>query len=95
MQAFVDRFRFKASKARQAQSRLKAIERMELISAVQSESAFQFKFKTPKPCQNPIIAIHEASVGYDNRIILEKLNLRISPKDRIGILGQMVQVNLL
>lgn len=87
LQSFVNRFRAKATKARQAQSRLKAIERMDLVCAVQAESVFQFEFKQPEQCPNPLIALHKASIVYDDRIILSHLNLSISPKDRIAILG--------
>ncbi|TAK75444.1 MAG: ATP-binding cassette domain-containing protein [Gammaproteobacteria bacterium] len=87
MQDFVNRFRAKASKARQAQSRLKAIERMELICAVQAESSFQFSFKSPKQCPNPLIQLEKAGIRYDDKIILSHLNLSIAPKERIGIVG--------
>lgn len=87
LQSFVNRFRAKATKARQAQSRMKAIERLELISAVQVDSPFQFQFKEPKTCPNPLICLEDASVGYGNKIILKGIHLSIAPKDRIGILG--------
>ncbi len=87
LQSFVDRFKAKASKAKQAQSRMKAIERMELVSAVQMESPFQFQFKEPSQCPNPLIYLDDASVGYGERIVLSDLNFSISPKDRIGLLG--------
>lgn len=87
MHSFVERFRYKASKARQAQSRLKAIERMEIVSAVQTESPFQFSFKSPKHAPNPLLAIDQATIAYDKRIILRDIHLTIAPKDRIAILG--------
>lgn len=87
LQSFVDRFRAKASKARQAQSRLKAIERMEVISAVQLDSPFQFHFKPPKTCPNPLIRLEHASIAYGEKQVLDHLNFSIGPKDRIGILG--------
>ena len=87
MHAFVDRFRYKASKARQAQSRLKAIERMELVCAVQSESPFQFQFKKSTQCPNPLIHLEDASIAYDEKTILHHLNFSIKPKDRIAIIG--------
>lgn len=87
MQSFVDRFRYKASKARQAQSRLKAIERMEVVCAVQSETPFHFAFQPPKQCPNPLITLDHVKVGYGEHIVLRQLNLSLSPKDRIGILG--------
>lgn len=87
LQSFVDRFRAKATKARQAQSRLKAIERMDLICAVQTESAFQFEFKRPEQCPNPLLTLERASVAYGDKTILSHLNLSITPKERIAILG--------
>lgn len=87
MQSFVDRFRYKASKARQAQSRLKAIERMDLVCAVQTESPFQFEFKTPSQCPNPLITLEKVNVGYGEKVILNHINLSIKPKERIAILG--------
>ncbi len=87
MQSFVERFRYKASKAKQAQSRLKAIERMELVSAVQSESQFHFEFKTPTHCPHPLLTVDEAEIAYGDHIVLKHLDLSISPKERIGILG--------
>jgi ATP-binding cassette subfamily F protein 3 len=87
MHDFVERFRYKASKARQAQSRLKAIERLELVSAVQSESPFQFKFHSPENIPNPLISLNHVDVGYGDRTILSNLNFSITPKDRIAILG--------
>jgi ATP-binding cassette, subfamily F, member 3 len=87
MQDFVTRFRAKASKARQAQSRIKALEHMEILSAVQADSIFQFAFKEPSKCPNPLISLDQASVGYENNIILEQLNFSIAPTDRIALLG--------
>jgi ATP-binding cassette subfamily F protein 3 len=87
MRDFVERFRYKASKARQAQSRLKAIERMELVSAVQSESPFEFSFHSPDNIPNPLLTLNHVDVGYGERIILKNLNFSITPKDRIAILG--------
>ncbi|HEX4044081.1 MAG TPA: ATP-binding cassette domain-containing protein [Gammaproteobacteria bacterium] len=87
MQEFVERFRYKASKARQAQSRLKAIERMEVVCAVQSESPFQFQFVPPKQCPNPLLTLEHASIAYGDKTILTNINLSITPKDRIAVLG--------
>jgi ATP-binding cassette subfamily F protein 3 len=90
MQAFVDRFRYKASKARQAQSRLKAIERMQPIADVIEDRVVPFHFPTPtKSFGNPIIRLDEAQAGYvPGRPVLRDLNLRIDQDDRIGLLGQ-------
>lgn len=87
MQSYIDRFRYKASKARQAQSRLKAIERMDLVCAVQSDSPFQFSFKTPKDCANPLIDLQTIDIGYGDKTILHGVNLSLAPKERIAILG--------
>lgn len=87
MQDFVNRFKAKASKARQAQSRLKAIEKIELVAAVQTESPFQFEFKTPAACPNPLLQLTDASVAYGDHVVLKDLSVSIQPKDRIAILG--------
>ncbi|HTM63286.1 MAG TPA: ATP-binding cassette domain-containing protein [Gammaproteobacteria bacterium] len=87
MRDFVERFRYKATKARQAQSRLKAIERIELVSAVQSETPFSFGFPDPGNIPNPLLTLNHADVGYGERVIIKNLNFSITPKDRIAILG--------
>jgi ATP-binding cassette subfamily F protein 3 len=89
MQAFVDRFRAKASKARQAQSRLRMLEKMEPIAAMADDSILPFSFPEPaKPIAPPIIQLEEASVGYVEGVpVLKKLNLRVDDDDRIGLLG--------
>ncbi|MEZ5922925.1 MAG: ABC-F family ATP-binding cassette domain-containing protein [Hyphomicrobiaceae bacterium] len=90
MQAFVDRFRYKASKARQAQSRLKAIERMQPIAEAVEDRVVPFHFPAPgKGFGNPIIRLDDAQAGYATaRPVLRDLNLRIDQDDRIGLLGQ-------
>jgi ATP-binding cassette, subfamily F, member 3 len=87
LQSFIDRFRAKASKSKQAQSRLKAIARLELINAVHQESAFQFHFKQPEAAPNPLLRLENIAVGYDHNILVENANLTIAPKDRMAILG--------
>ncbi|MCW2285110.1 ATP-binding cassette subfamily F protein 3 [Rhodoblastus acidophilus] len=88
LQAFVDRFRAKATKARQAQSRLKMLEKMEQVSAVVDDEVLPFNFPSPeKPLSPPLIALEGVSVGYDDRVILQKLNLTLADDDRIGLLG--------
>jgi ATP-binding cassette subfamily F protein 3 len=84
---FIDRFRYKATKARQAQSRMKALDSMEIVSAVQMNSPFQFHFKEPKNTPTPLFALDDVSIGYNGNIILKNLNFSIAPKDRIGLLG--------
>jgi ATP-binding cassette subfamily F protein 3 len=87
MQAFVDRFRAKASKARQAQSRLKALERLPQIEAIVEDAPTRFAFPEPAPLAPPILAMERVSVGYDGRPVLRGLNLRIDMDDRIALLG--------
>lgn len=89
MQSFVDRFKAKASKARQAQSRIKALAKMEPIAAVLEERVLPFNFPAPeKPLASPIIRLEEASVGYSpDKPVLKNLELRIDQDDRIALLG--------
>lgn len=89
MEAFVERFRAKATKARQAQSRLKALERMRPLAAVVEESVSPFSFEAPdKRAASPIIRMEGVSVGYAaDRPILSRLDLRIDTEDRIALLG--------
>lgn len=87
MQSYVDRFRYKASKARQAQSRLKMLEKMTPISVEQQNQVARFKFPEPAQLSSPIIALDSVSVGYDGPPILKELNLRIDQDDRIALLG--------
>lgn len=87
LQAFVDRFRAKATKARQAQSRLKALERMERIAPAHVDSPFSFQFKTPAKLPHPLLGLERVSMGYDADPILKQVNLVISPGTRLGLLG--------
>lgn len=87
MQAFVDRFKAKASKARQAQSRMKALARLSPIEAAVREPEVTFRFPDPDELAPPLIALDQVSVGYDGKPILRKLDLRIDPDDRIALLG--------
>ncbi|MEJ8573359.1 ABC-F family ATP-binding cassette domain-containing protein [Microbaculum marinum] len=88
MQAFVDRFRYKASKARQAQSRLKALAKLQPISAIVDGSTVPFRFPSPeKPLASPIVQLDGAAVGYGGEPVLRDLNLRLDHDDRIGLLG--------
>ncbi|MFT5065143.1 MAG: ATP-binding cassette subfamily F protein 3, partial [Reinekea sp.] len=88
LQAFVDRFKAKASKAKQAQSRVKALEKMETIRAPEDVARTVFTFPKPEELSPPIIATESASVGYGETIILRDLNLRIDQDDRIALLGR-------
>src|SRR5690606_19055992 len=88
LMAFVDRFRAKASKARQAQSRLKRLEKMEPIAPVAEEEALPFDLPGPaRPLSPPLVAMEGVGVGYDGRLVLDRLNLTILPDDRIALLG--------
>ncbi len=89
MEAYVNRFRAQANKARQAQSRLKALARLQPIAAIVDEHVAPFVFEAPeKPMAPPLLRLDEASVGYEpGKAILTDLDLRIDPDDRIGLLG--------
>ncbi|WP_376096690.1 ABC-F family ATP-binding cassette domain-containing protein [Roseomonas sp. CCTCC AB2023176] len=87
MQAFVDRFRAKASKARQAQSRLKALERLPPMVAVAEDHVTRFEFPEPPEVAPPILTTFKASVGYGNHVVLRGLDLRLDQDDRIALLG--------
>ncbi|TPE52969.1 ABC-F family ATP-binding cassette domain-containing protein [Amaricoccus solimangrovi] len=87
MQSFVDRFRAKASKARQAQSRMKALERMKPIAAVVEDNVTGFNFPTPEELSPPIIRLEDVAIGYGERAVLAGLDLRIDQDDRIALLG--------
>ncbi|WP_095589134.1 ABC-F family ATP-binding cassette domain-containing protein [Actibacterium ureilyticum] len=88
LQSFVDRFKAKASKAKQAQSRVKMLEKMTPITAPEDAARVVFTFPTPEELSPPIIALESASVGYDGKPVLGHLNLRIDQDDRIALLGK-------
>ncbi len=88
MQSYVDRFRYKASKAKQAQSRLKALERMDVIAATQAENPFHFEFY---PCQNlkhQIVELEKADIGYGEHKVFQDLSFSVTAGARIGLLGR-------
>ena len=90
IQSFVDRFRYKASKARQAQSRLKMLERMTLIAPAHVDSPFRFHFIEPKKQPQHLLGLTDAAVGYADSgqgPVLSNINLNLSAGDRIGLLG--------
>ncbi len=88
LQAFVDRFRAKATKAAQAQSRLKMLAKMEPIAAIVDGHVLPFHLPSPaKPLSPPILAMEDASAGYDGVPVLKRLSLNIAEDDRIGLLG--------
>jgi ATP-binding cassette, subfamily F, member 3 len=85
---FVERFKAKASKARQAQSRLKQLERMERIAPAHVDSPFVFSFAAPARLPRPLLVLERASAGYDGRIVVGNVNLSLAPGDRVGLLGR-------
>lgn len=87
IQSFVDRFRAKASKARQAQSRLKQLEKMQPIAALSENAVAGFSFPTPAALRPPLVVIDKGQVGYDEKAVLSRLNLRLDSDDRIALLG--------
>ena len=88
LQAFVDRFKAKASKARQAQSRIKRLAKLEPIAAVVEDRTLGFDLPSPeRPLSPPIVAMEAVAAGYDGRAVLNRLNLTLLPDDRIALLG--------
>jgi ATP-binding cassette subfamily F protein 3 len=91
LQKFITRFKAKASKAKQAQSRVKALERMEKIAPVLADAEFTFEFKEPQNLPNPMLAISDASFGYQvdgvNKVIIKDVNKSVLAGQRVGILG--------
>ncbi len=88
LQSYVDRFRYKADKARQAQSRLKMIAKMKPITSPQEAALRAFSFPQPSELSPPIVALESASVGYSETPVLARLTLRIDQDDRIALLGK-------
>ena len=87
MRSYIDRFRYKASKAKQAQSRIKALQRLEIISPVHQENAFVFEFETPDHSPHQLLDLKGINAGYDEAV-LSNVNFRLSDGDRIGLLGR-------
>ena len=85
--AFVNRFRAKATKSRQAQSRLKMLQKMELIVPAHVDSPFEFEFAAPLKTPRPLLTVENANVGYPGRSVVAGVNLSIGPLDRIALLG--------
>jgi ATP-binding cassette subfamily F protein 3 len=88
MQSFVERFRAKASKARQAQSRLKALERMQRIAPAHVDSSFEFSFALPQKLPRPLLALERQAVGYEGRAVVSGISLTVAPGDRVAVLGR-------
>ena len=87
MQAFVDRFRAKASKARQAQARVKALEKLPVIDSVIEAAPTRFAFPEPTRLAPPILTLERVSIGYDGTPVLRNISLNVDPDDRIALLG--------
>jgi ATP-binding cassette subfamily F protein 3 len=87
MQQFIDRFRAKATKARAAQSRIKALERMERVAPAHQDSPFDFSFPEPPRAADPMLSLDQVVLGYGTTRVLVHLALRLGPGDRIGLLG--------
>ena len=87
MQSYIDRFRYKASKAKQAQSRIKALERLEIVSPVQQKNAFVFEFETPDHSPHQLIDLKGINAGYQDPV-LSSIDFRLSDGERIGLLGR-------
>lgn len=93
LHSYIDRFRVQATKARQAQSRIKALERMEMISAAHVDSQFSFEFRSPLAAPDPLLVLDDIDAGYidlkhSNKTILKKVVMAIRPGERIGLLGK-------
>lgn len=93
LHSYIDRFRVQATKARQAQSRIKALERMEMISAAHVDSQFSFEFRVPLAAPDPLLVLDDVDAGYKDsthfdKTILNKVVLAIRPGERIGLLGK-------
>ena len=87
IESFITRFRAKATKAKQAQSRIKSLERMEMISAAHIDSEFQFQFPNAEKFSDPLLTMRDADIGYGGQVHLQNVKLSLHPGDRIGLLG--------
>lgn len=88
LQSFIDRFKAKATKAKQAQSRIKALEKMELIAPAYADSPFEFEFKPPFALPSPLLMMEKVATGYGGKTVLESVKLNLVPGSRIGLLGR-------
>ena len=84
---YIDRFRAQATKARQAQSRIKALERMTMISAAHVDSQFSFRFREPERLASPLIRMDDVDCGYGDRRVITGVNFSLTPDTRLGLLG--------
>lgn len=88
LQSYIDRFRAQATKAKQAQSRIKMLERMELIAPAHVDNPFHFSFRPPENLPDPLLRMEKVSAGYGDRTILQSIKLNLVPGSRIGLLGR-------
>jgi len=87
LQSFIDRFRAKATKARQAQSRMKMLAKMEDLAPLHVAAPFSFEFKEPDRAPNPLLVLEDASAGYDEKVVLSKISFSLQSEQRYGLLG--------
>jgi ATP-binding cassette subfamily F protein 3 len=87
MQSYIDRFRAKASKAKQAQSRIKALEKMQLIAPAHIDSPFHFEFRDPRSLPTSLLKLDGVATGYGDTVVLEDIEFSLIPGERIGLLG--------
>ncbi|MBY6063992.1 ATP-binding cassette domain-containing protein [Pseudidiomarina sediminum] len=88
LQSYIDRFRYKASKARQAQSRIKALERLSSSAPLVAQSQFQFSFREPEQLPTPLLTLEDVQAGYGDTVILRSIKFNLVPGSRIGLLGR-------
>lgn len=88
LQSFIDRFKAKATKAKQAQSRVKMLEQMEKVAPAHSDNPFHFSFRQPESLPNPLLSMEKVSAGYGEKVILNDIKLNLVPGSRIGLLGR-------
>lgn len=87
LQKYIDRFKAQATKAKQAQSRIKQLERMQELSAAHVDTPFTFSFREPTKMSSPLLQLEHADIGYGDKLIVTNVNLQITPNSRIGLLG--------
>jgi ATP-binding cassette subfamily F protein 3 len=87
LQKYIDRFKAQATKAKQAQSRIKQLERMQELSAAHVDTPFTFSFREPTKMSSPLLELENADIGYGDKLIVTNVNLQITPTSRIGLLG--------
>ncbi|TCM68637.1 ATP-binding cassette subfamily F protein 3 [Acinetobacter calcoaceticus] len=87
LQKYIDRFKAQATKARQAQSRIKQLERMQDLAPAHVDTPFTFSFREPTKMSSPLLSLDQADIGYANKLIVTNVQLQITPTSRIGLLG--------